>query len=166
MAGGAGARSFPLAYHITFGTYGTRLHGDPRGTVDRRRNEPEAPIVGRQDAWRRLEAGRLKHPPIVLNESQRRHAESVLPDICKRGGWACRRCACGPDHVHVLLSARTEGAAVRRRLKRWLGEALSARWPLPAGASWWADSGSVRWVWDEEYLRNVANYLQDQRTTD
>ncbi|MCH8164939.1 MAG: hypothetical protein IH889_04955 [Planctomycetes bacterium] len=28
----------PLAYHITFGTYGTRLHGDPRGTVDRTLN--------------------------------------------------------------------------------------------------------------------------------
>jgi hypothetical protein len=26
---------FPLGYHITFGTYGTRLHRDPRGTVDR-----------------------------------------------------------------------------------------------------------------------------------
>jgi hypothetical protein len=30
--------TFPLAYHITWGTYGTRLHGDERGTVDRSAN--------------------------------------------------------------------------------------------------------------------------------
>src|SRR5438876_2474643 len=38
---------YPLAYHITFGTYGMRLHGDARGTVDRRVNQPGDAIVGR-----------------------------------------------------------------------------------------------------------------------
>jgi hypothetical protein len=37
---------YPLAYHITFGTYGTRLHGDERGTVERAHNVYGEPIVG------------------------------------------------------------------------------------------------------------------------
>jgi hypothetical protein len=41
----------PIAYHITFGTYGTRLHGDPRGTVDRSMNRPGDPIIGADRAW-------------------------------------------------------------------------------------------------------------------
>ena len=34
----------PLAYHITFGTYGTRLHGNERGSVDRAHNAPGEPF--------------------------------------------------------------------------------------------------------------------------
>jgi hypothetical protein len=41
----------PLAYHITFGTYGTRLHGDERGTVDRAMNKPGDPIIGADSSW-------------------------------------------------------------------------------------------------------------------
>jgi hypothetical protein len=36
----------PLAYHITWGTYGTRLHGDKRGTVDRENNAFGTPVLG------------------------------------------------------------------------------------------------------------------------
>src|SRR5688572_26695020 len=36
-----------LAYHITWGTYGMRLHGDPRGTVDRDHNALGSPIIRR-----------------------------------------------------------------------------------------------------------------------
>ena len=154
-----------MGYHITFGTYGTRLHGDERGTVDRRRNRPGEPIVGRQEAWECLEANRLARPPIVLTAEQQEHAERTIPEICRRGGWAHRQSACGPDHVHVLLSAAADGRAIREWLKRWLGEAMSARWPLPQGQSWWAKSGSVKWVWDDAYLRRVAEYLRKQRAT-
>ena len=156
---------FPLAYHITFGTYGTRLHGDSRGTVDRRLNRPGDPIIGRDDAWRRVEARHLKYSPIVLSIPQRVHVENAIVPICRRGGWMYRQAACGPDHVHVLLSAQREGKAVRRWMKRWLGEAMSARWPLAPGRSWWADGGSVKWIWSVKYLDNVADYIRRQRTT-
>jgi len=156
---------FPLAYHITFGTYGTRLHGDPRGTVDRRRNRPGDPIVGPNEAWRRMEAGRESHPPIVLSAAQRVYAERAVLSICRRGRWTCEQVACRADHVHVLLSTGRDGKVVRRWLKRWLGEAMSARWPVPVGQSWWAKGGSVKWVWDAGYLERVAQYVRSQRTT-
>jgi len=156
----------PLAYHITFGTYGTRLHGDPRGTVDRRRNRPGEPIIGRQEAWQRVEARKLKHPPILLSVPQRRHAELAVPGLCRRGRWRLIEAACGVDHMHVVLSAGQEAKAIRRWLKRWLGEALSARWPLPPGQSWWAKSGSIKWVWNRSYLHSVVDYVARQRASE
>ena len=155
----------PMAYHITFGTYGTRLHGDSRGTVDRRRNRPGDPILGRDDPWRRMEAAKLRHPAIVLGYARRLHAEAEVPEICARGGWHHRQSACGPDHVHVVLSAPQDGKAVRRWLKRWLGDAMSAQWPLPPEQSWWAKGGSVKWVWDAAYLAAVVDYVAAQRAT-
>ncbi len=34
-----------LAYLITFSTYGTHLHGDPRGSVDVRHNMPGTAVL-------------------------------------------------------------------------------------------------------------------------
>jgi REP element-mobilizing transposase RayT len=153
----------PLAYHITFGTYGTRLHGDSRGTVDRRHNIPEEPVLGNNESWQRAEFNQLRFKPIVLTLSQRQHAETVIPEICLRGTWTFIAAAAQPDHVHVLLSAIADGNTVRRLLKRWLSEEMSVVWSLPDGQKWWAESGSVKWVWSEEYLRNVVEYIQRQR---
>ena len=92
----------PLAYHITFGTYGTRLHGDCRGTVDRRHNSPGEPVLGNNESWQRAEFNQLAFKPIVLTLSQRQHAETVIPEICLRGKWSYVAAAAKPDHVHVL----------------------------------------------------------------
>jgi hypothetical protein len=44
----------PLAYLITFPTYGTWLHGDERGSVDRDHNLPGTPVG---DSGLRLTSG-------------------------------------------------------------------------------------------------------------
>jgi REP element-mobilizing transposase RayT len=110
-----------------------------------------------------MAAGRMKHRAIVLTADQRVFAQEAVEDICDRGQWEFIQTACGPDHVHVLLASDREPKAIRSWLKRWLGEAMTARWPLPDGQSWWAKGGSVKWVWDEDYLRNIDKYLREQR---
>jgi REP element-mobilizing transposase RayT len=156
----------PLAYHITFGTYGTRLHGDPRGTVDREHNQFGEPILGPDPERQREEASRLNFEPVYFTLEQREFIESVIPSICERGGWQYVICAAGPDHVHVCLSAPDiPGDRIETWLKRWLTEQLSARWPLLPGARWWAKNGSVKWIFDEAYFRNVKQYIADQRAS-
>ena len=154
-----------MAYHITFGTYGTRLHGDSRGTVDRRMNRPGDPIIGSDASWWGQEHGRLRFPPVVLTREQMDYVEARVPEICTRGGWNHHTCAAGPDHVHGVLTSPSEGESVRKWLKRWLGETLSAKWPLSHGATWWAEGGSVRWVWTNAISTMSIRYVRDQRAT-
>ncbi len=173
----------PLAYHITFGTYGTRLHGDERGTVDRGHNRHGEPIIGECKAWRWAARNRLAHPPVVLARLERLFVEEALPRVCLRGGWLLHMCAAQEDHVHVMLTASADGAAVRRWLKRWLSQALTRRFPgavprpgpdgatpeparrVEARAVWWAEGGSVKWVWDQAYFTRVFTYVQAQRAS-
>ncbi len=108
----------PLAYHITVGTYGTRLHGDERGTVDRSHNRPGDPIIGLNEDWLRVERNRLKFDPIYLTDKQRTLIETQVPDICDRGGWVYHIAAAKPDHMHVLLSSPNDGEVIRKLLKR------------------------------------------------
>jgi len=87
----------------------------------------------------------------------------VLPQICQRGKWEFHICACQPDHVHVLLTSPNDSKAIRKWLKRWLSEALSERWPLFGGDSWWAEGGSIKWIWKREYLEIAYDYIARQR---
>ncbi|MBI1335854.1 MAG: hypothetical protein GC164_02700 [Phycisphaera sp.] len=153
----------PLAYHITFGTYGTRLHGDTRGTVHRSMNQPGDPIIGRDDKWQAIEKNLLRFEPVILTQPQRSEIETALPGIAERGGWSLHITAAQPDHVHVLLSTEHDPQAARKVLKRWLGQAVSIKWPLAPEQSWWSEGGSVKWVWDEGYFQNVFEYIRKQR---
>lgn len=170
-----GMLDLPLGYHITFGTYGTRLHGDPRGTIMRELNRPGDRIIGRVEEWQHFERERLNYDPVTFDLAKRTFIELMVPQICKRGGWTFINVAAQRDHVHVLLSAFADGKAVRKWLKRWLGETLSVEFGDPsarraggnpnAKPTWWAEGGSVRWVWDETYLATVYEYIDQQRST-
>jgi REP element-mobilizing transposase RayT len=87
----------------------------------------------------------------------------LIPDICTRGGWQLHARAARADHVHTLLSAQADGDVVRKLLKRWLGQSLASHIPLAPEQTCWAECGSVKWVWTEEYLTRVTKYVFDQR---
>ena len=154
----------PLGYHITWGVYGRRLHGDRRGTVDRDHNEYGTPVVGPDPQREQTERERLKYPPIELTIEQRLFIEDVMPTICERGHWLYLTCAAGPDHVHVVLESPFDPEIIRRLLKRWLGHELSQKWPLRDGQTWWAECGSIRWLTDQSYRENAISYVHRQRT--
>lgn len=66
----------PLAYHITFATYGIRLHGDERGTADREHNCPGVPILGTDAPREDFEASLMRFPTILFSDDRRRFVET------------------------------------------------------------------------------------------
>lgn len=155
------------SWHITFGTYGTRLHYGARPTVDKQHNVRGTPFLPYKPTNERMVRKRLNHAPRLLTEEQQVFVEELLPALCERGGWDYRVGSAGADHVHLLCDINPEihGERVRRLLKRWLSQALSQIWPLVIGQSWWADEGSNKVVRDNSYLNNVYGYILRQRAT-
>jgi len=154
-------------WHITFGTYGTRLHGSSRPTVDLRHNIPGTPFLPRDARREVVSRERMRFEPVALTAEQALLIEDVMPAICERGGWGLRACAAQDNHVHVLVdvSPGVHGERIRRLIKRWMGQALSERWPRKDGASWWAEQGSNIAVRDEAYLNKAYDYVVRQRCT-
>jgi len=154
-------------WHITFGTYGTRLHGATAPTVDKQHNQRHEPFLAHNANRVQSDRGRMKFPLRYFTREQRLFIEAELPIICERGGWMFRISAAGSDHVHLLCDVVPEvhGEKVRRLVKRWLGQSLSERWPLPDDATWWAEEGSNIAIGDERYLNNCYAYIFDQRAT-
>lgn len=152
-------------WHITFGTYGTRLHGGYRATVDKRHNELGTPFIEENNIREQCEEKRMKFAPRILTSAQRSFLQDVVLSVCERGGWKYRISAAGRDHFHILLDIdpKIHGERVRKLLKRWLTQSLNQHWPLPKDAVWWAGEGSNKAIHDEKYLNNAYNYIAAQR---
>jgi REP element-mobilizing transposase RayT len=154
-------------WHITWGAYGARLHGGFRPTIDKEHNQRSTPFIRRDEPRERHTLATLNFPPVFLTHEQREFIEAALPAICERGGWELRTCSAGEDHVHLLCDVlpAIHGEKVRRLAKRWLGEQLNAPWPLPQGATRWAEEGSNIAIHDVAYLNNAFGYIFRQRAT-
>jgi len=154
-------------WHITFGTYGTRLHGSERPTVDKQHNRLGTPFLPADAARQRQAHKRMSFTARRFTQLQRLFIEQQIGPICERGGLDYRICAAETDHVHLLCDIIPEihGEKVRRLVKRWLGQALSEQWPLVRGERWWAVGGSNKAVRDGAYLNNAYRYILNQRAT-
>lgn len=92
---------YPIAYLITFTTYGTWMHGDKRGSVDKRHNRYGSEFVSRDLARNRKARSALKTPPFFV-ESKTKKGGLECNFAGMRKSWV--GCACGPcqgkSHPH------------------------------------------------------------------
>ena len=93
------------AYFLTFSTYGTRLHGDERGTVDRSHNEFGAPDLGRRPALEREDMAILKQPPFFMDANHRDAVSDAIREVCNYRDWELHALNVRTNHVHLMVSA-------------------------------------------------------------
>ena len=92
----------PLAYLITFRCYGTWLHGDEKGSVDRHRNKYGAPLIEPDLRWRRHNLRQLKGEPVGLNKRQRAVVTAAIKETCVFRKWLLRASNVRSNHCHVV----------------------------------------------------------------
>ena len=74
---------FPLAYLITFRTYGTWLHGDERTSFQRtRKTATETKRISSNIPLQERMADEMKQSAIVLSLEQRKAVEYAIRDLC------------------------------------------------------------------------------------
>jgi REP element-mobilizing transposase RayT len=151
----------PLAYFITWSTYGTWLPGDERGWVEYRHG------WRLPDPIRKLEAAaRMTEDACRLDPEQRAAVEAQVAETCRYRGWTLHAVNCRTNHLHAVVSAPLDPKVVRSQLKAWCSRRLKAldRVRRPAGPvreNWWAERGSQRYVNDEDGLEAATNYVRD-----
>jgi REP element-mobilizing transposase RayT len=150
----------PLAYLITFRSYGTWLHGDERGSVDRFHNQYLCPYVAPD--WQRVDhsLGRLSHGIVTFAAEQRVSIEAAIRETCVFRRWFLYAINVRTNHVHVVVSIGTANpgralnafkAYATRRMRRngcWHSE-----------RSPWADKGSKRRLWNERSVELAVKYV-------
>jgi REP element-mobilizing transposase RayT len=173
----------PLAFFLTWSTYGTWLPGDDRGWIEHG--------CGWQlpDAVRKLEAeARMTEDACRLDGEQRDDVERQIAETCKIRGWELHAVNCRSNHAHVVVTADQAPRIVRNQLKAWctrrlkelemkrrqsrdetrslFGSASNAstrtrRVSEGLRENWWAERGSQRFINDLESLEAAIFYVRD-----
>src|SRR6516162_6013760 len=90
----------PLAYFLTWTTYGSWLPGDERGWVAKPGEflPPDAHI---EQVSRSL----MTETPLILDSTQRELVERTIADHGRHRGCHLHAVACRTNHVHVVVTA-------------------------------------------------------------
>jgi REP element-mobilizing transposase RayT len=173
----------PLAFFLTWTTYGSWLPGDERGWVHRGQGI-QIPDPVRQERAASL----LTEPPCSLDREQRAVVEATIRKHCEVRGWQLHAVNCRTCHVHVVVSANRAPKEVREQFKAWCtrklkeldrersrtlarraSEGTSDRRPAiegdaatrPLRENWWTERGSIRWIGDDASLEAAIIYVRD-----
>ncbi|HEU5233584.1 MAG TPA: transposase [Terriglobales bacterium] len=152
--------SVPLAYFITFRTYGTWLHGDERGAVDRFHNYYGTPLIQPDQDWRARNERVLNHEPVTLSDSQRNCVDAAIRQTCEVRTWLLRALNVRTNHVHVVLSSESNRPdRILNALKANATSQLRKYREWSRTFSPWSEGGSKRYVWTELGLERVIDYV-------
>ena len=94
----------PLAFLITFRSYGTWLHGDERGSVNRFRNQYESTLLPPEKKWLETNTQRLRQEIVILDAAQRNCVEAAAHETCEIRGWHLHAIKVRTNHVHLVVS--------------------------------------------------------------
>lgn len=153
--------SEPLGYLLTWTCYGTWLHGDERGSVDRDHNTPRAEFLPPDQTRLFFEARGLSHRSVRLNAAGRRIVDETIAAHCTIRSWELHAVNVRTNHVHVVLSCDTHPKTAMKQVKSWTTRRLRENGITAPNATVWTDGGSRIWLWNRESLRRAIEYVSD-----
>ena len=155
----------PIAYFLTWATYGTWLPGDERGWIEFRRG------WHLPDPARKLEAeASMTEDACLLNADQRQVVEATIAEHCRIRNWVLHAVNCRSNHLHVVVTAPGyHPDVVREQFKAWctrrLKEHAHTNPTRQRGSQvrdqWWAERGSKRYINDPDSLEAAIFYVRD-----
>lgn len=151
----------PLAYFVTFRTYGTWLHGDERGSVSRHKSTFGTERLPHESKWLATNRARMKGNPIILTQEQRDIVKISIKETCKFREWRLWAVSIQTNHAHAVVSAFPNPPgnvlnALKANATRQLRQAgLAAHDRSP-----WSDKGSTKYLWTQESIANACNYVE------
>ncbi len=150
----------PLAYLITFRSYGTWLHGDQRGSVDREHNRYGGPYAPANMNRQRHNEGLLKGEPVWLDTARRHSVQKAIRETCAHRNWQLLAFNVRTNHVHSVVFAGTKNSeivlnAFKANATRQMRE--DGCWQMTYSP--WVDKGSRRSLWNERSVERAIDYV-------
>ena len=150
----------PLAFLISFRCYGTWLHGDERGSMDRHNNKYGNPKYQATEHWNIISKDRLTQPPVRLDAQRRSIVERAIRNVCHKRGWSLYAVHVRTNHGHTVVA--NAGKKPEQMLNAF--KANATREMREAGVwnsdrSPWADKGSERWLWTDKHVSDAVEYV-------
>jgi REP element-mobilizing transposase RayT len=149
----------PLAYFITWTTYGTWLPGDERWWVLSGKGH-QAPSA----FLRRRAENLMTEEKITLTRAQRKICEETIRKDCNIRQWEILALNCRTNHIHLIVAAPVAPKTVARQLKAWCTRRLKEA-QAAAGEKlrehWWTEGESKPPLFTKEELDCAVAYVME-----
>ena len=152
---------FPLAYLLTFRTYGTWLHGDERGSVDthNRKNIYGLPDISPNENLKNLMQAKMKNQTFLLDETQRKLIKEAIEEFCQHKNYQLHAVNARTNHVHTVISAQTKPEPIINFLKSYSTRKLRESKLISTETKPWSRGGSRRYLWKERHVSLAIEYV-------
>jgi REP element-mobilizing transposase RayT len=149
----------PLAYFISYHTYGTWHHFDSRGSVDSRHNQYGSPPLRVDPEWEALRSASRKDPAVILDGPMRGVVEKTIREICAHRAWSLKALAVRTNHVHAVVWGDAVPEKIMNDFKSWSTRRLVEAGLVARGVRVWVRHGSTRYLWKDTHLAGACNYV-------
>jgi REP element-mobilizing transposase RayT len=153
----------PLAYFITFSTYGTWLHGESPGSVDREHNEVGTPWLPPDPLRRTQRRERMAQEPYYLDEPRRKIVRDAIAAECRFRRWKLLVLHVRSNHVHLVVTADREPELVMRCCKAQASKCLNQAGFDDSERKRWTTHGSTKYLWDEATIAEKVDYTLNRQ---
>ncbi|MBK8206456.1 MAG: hypothetical protein IPK87_06605 [Planctomycetes bacterium] len=149
----------PKAFLFTFTPYGTQLHGDDRGSVDRFHNRFGHEFVPPSLEFQTMRRADLAEEPLLISPRMRGIIEDTILQHCDHRGWHHFASNIRTNHVHAVLSAAGEPDRMLADLKAYLTRDLRKGDAVGRRKRVWTVGGSTRYLFTDEAVSRACTYV-------
>ena len=149
----------PLAYFITFSSYGTRLHGSENGSVDRNHNQYGNDLICPKPQLEQYEKQNLKNPPVAFDPEHRKTILETIIEVCDYRRWRLYALHVRTNHVHVIVSTDTVPEKALHSFQSYATRHLREKYPVLKDRKIWTRHGSTKYLWDRKSLVAAISYV-------
>ena len=155
--------TLPLAYFITFHTYGTWLHGSEKGSVDRTHKDYGSPFVKAGIQRENLARQQMKKSAFRLNKEARESVCTTIERHCEIRQWSLHALHVRTNHVHLVITAPVSPEHVLNEIKAWCTRRLREARLINTDQKAWTRHGSTLYLWSEESVHEKIDYTLNQQ---
>jgi REP element-mobilizing transposase RayT len=151
---------FPIAYLLTFRTFGTWLHGDPRLSVGRNKNnkygeakiQPSVPFREEMESNGRQRA-------VIFDFNQRLLVTGVIKEVCQHRNYILQALNVRTNHVHSVISAAINPEKIVNDFKAYSTRKLRQEWQFGSNERVWSRGSSTRYLWKPKHVNAAIDYV-------
>jgi REP element-mobilizing transposase RayT len=152
----------PLAYFLTWTTYGSWLPGDERGWIDRHEAGAGIPIQSPNPQKKALSAIKMAETPVTLEAPARQDVAAAIAEVGLFRSWPIHAARVLSNHVHVVVTAAdVHPDRVEATFKAYGTRRLKRLYPTNNRRHWWTEGASTRYLNDEASVLRAIQYVFD-----
>jgi len=151
---------FPIAYLLTFRTYGTWLHGDHRFSVGRNKNSKYGePKIQPSVPYKELMESQRSQPEIIFDLNQRVLVTEAIKEVCAHRNYLLRALNVRTNHAHSVVSAAIEPEKIVNDFKVYSTRRLRRECSIGNEERVWSRGASTRYLWKPRHVIGAIDYV-------